>query len=137
MPTAFEHQMPPPGPAAHFVGSSVARKEDKRLLTGHGLYVDDVVLPGMLHAAFVRSELAKATITHLDTTEARRLPGVVAVFTWEDFDGRCGEAWHAMLGEELPVRPGRTPPTSAWWRSTPPPAFQGSFATSSPRTAAE
>jgi CO/xanthine dehydrogenase Mo-binding subunit len=88
MPTAFEHQSPPPGPTAHFVGSSVARKEDKRLLTGHGLYVDDVVLPGMLHAVFVRSELAKATITHLDTTEARRLPGVVAVFTWEDFDGR-------------------------------------------------
>jgi carbon-monoxide dehydrogenase large subunit len=93
------------GSGARYVGASVARKEDRRLLTGHGLYVDDVVLPGMLHAAFLRSELAKATITHLDAAAARELPGVVAVFTWQDFDGRFGEAWHAMLGEELQVPP--------------------------------
>jgi carbon-monoxide dehydrogenase large subunit len=93
------------GSAARYVGASVTRKEDKRLLTGHGLYVDDVALPGMLHAAFLRSELAKATITNLDTAAARELPGVVAVFTWQDFDGRFGEAWHAMLGEELQVPP--------------------------------
>jgi aerobic carbon-monoxide dehydrogenase large subunit len=93
------------GPAARYVGASVTRKEDRRLLTGHGLYVDDVALPGMLHAAFLRSELAKATITHLDAAAARELPGVVAVFTWHDFDGRFGEAWHAMLGEELQVPP--------------------------------
>jgi aerobic carbon-monoxide dehydrogenase large subunit len=93
------------GPAARYVGASVTRKEDRRLLTGYGLYVDDVALPGMLHAAFLRSELAKATITHLDAAAARELPGVVAVFTWHDFDGRFGEAWHAMLGEELQVPP--------------------------------
>jgi aerobic carbon-monoxide dehydrogenase large subunit len=93
------------GPAARYVGASVTRKEDKRHLTGHGLYVDDVVLPGMLHAAFLRSELAKATITHLDAAAARALPGVVAVFTWQDFDGRFGETWHAMLGEDLKVPP--------------------------------
>jgi aerobic carbon-monoxide dehydrogenase large subunit len=93
------------GSAARYVGASVTRKEDKRLLTGHGLYVDDVALPGMLHAAFLRSELAKATITNLDTAAARELPGVLAVFTWQDFDGRFGEAWHAMLGEELQVPP--------------------------------
>jgi carbon-monoxide dehydrogenase large subunit len=93
------------GSAARYVGASVTRKEDKRLLTGHGLYVDDVALPGMLHAAFLRSELAKATITNLHTAAARELPGVVAVFTWQDFDGRFGEAWHAMLGEELQVPP--------------------------------
>jgi aerobic carbon-monoxide dehydrogenase large subunit len=93
------------GSAARYVGASVTRKEDKRLLTGHGLYVDDVAVPGMLHAAFLRSELARATITSLDATAARQLPGVVAVFTWQDFDGRFGEAWHAMLGEELQIPP--------------------------------
>jgi carbon-monoxide dehydrogenase large subunit len=93
------------GAAARYVGASVARKEDRRLLTGHGLYVDDVVLPGMLHAAFLRSDVAKAIITHLDVAAARELPGVEAVFTWQDFDGRFGDAWHAMLGEELQVPP--------------------------------
>jgi carbon-monoxide dehydrogenase large subunit len=93
------------GPAARFVGTAVHRKEDRRLLTGHGLYTDDVVLPGLLHAAFLRSELAKATITRLDVSAARQAPGVVAVYTWQDFDGVFGEAWHAMLGEELVVPP--------------------------------
>jgi carbon-monoxide dehydrogenase large subunit len=92
-------------PAARFIGRSVHRKEDRRLLTGHGQYVDDVVLPGMLVAAFLRSEVAKATIGKLDVTAASRLPGVVAVLTWRDFDGRYGEAWHAMLGEQLQVPP--------------------------------
>jgi aerobic carbon-monoxide dehydrogenase large subunit len=92
-------------PAAPFVGQSVHRKEDRRLLTGHGQYVDDVALPGMLHAAFLRSDVAKATITELDATAARQLPGVVAVLTWRDFDGRYGEAWHAMLGVQLQVPP--------------------------------
>jgi aerobic carbon-monoxide dehydrogenase large subunit len=92
-------------PAARFVGQSVHRKEDRRLLTGHGQYVDDVALPGMLHAAFLRSDVAKATITELDATAARQLPGVVAVLTWRDFDGRYGEAWHAMLGVQLQVPP--------------------------------
>jgi carbon-monoxide dehydrogenase large subunit len=92
-------------PAARFVGQSVTRKEDKRLLTGHGQYVDDVTLPGQLHAAFLRSEVAKATITSIDVSAAREMPGVTAVFTWQDFDGQFGEAWHAMLGEALQVPP--------------------------------
>jgi carbon-monoxide dehydrogenase large subunit len=57
----------------------------------------------MVHAAFLRSEVAKATITRLDTTAASELPGVVAIFTASDFEGRFGPAWHAMLGEELQV----------------------------------
>src|SRR6188472_628225 len=94
-----------PRPAARFIGQSVSRKEDPRLLTGHGEYVDDVSLRGMLYAAFVRSEIAAAKITNIDTTAAKAAPGVVAVYTWQDFDGQYGEAWHAMLGKELVVPP--------------------------------
>ncbi|HXY94906.1 MAG TPA: xanthine dehydrogenase family protein molybdopterin-binding subunit [Acidimicrobiia bacterium] len=94
-----------PRPAARFVGQSVTRKEDARLLTGHGEYVDDVALPHMLYAAFVRSEIARAAITHVDTSAAAAAPGVVAVFTWQDFDGKYGEAWHAMLGPDMSVPP--------------------------------
>jgi aerobic carbon-monoxide dehydrogenase large subunit len=70
--------------AGRFVGSKVARVEDPRLLTGHGRYVDDVTVPDMLHATFVRSPAAHATIRSIDAAEARRLPGVVAVFTGAD-----------------------------------------------------
>ena len=82
----------PPSPpvAARFIGKSVTRKEDQRLLTGHGLYVDDVKVAGTLHAAFLRSDLARAAITRIDTSAAKELPGVVAVFTWEDFNGISG-----------------------------------------------
>jgi carbon-monoxide dehydrogenase large subunit len=93
------------GPAARFIGAAVHRKEDRRLLTGHGVYTDDVVMPGMLHAAFLRSNVAKGTVRAIDTSVAEAAAGVVAVFTWSDFDGRFGEAWHAMLGEQLQVPP--------------------------------
>ena len=91
--------------AARFVGQSVTRKEDRRLLTGHGRYVDDVVVPRMLHAAFLRSEVARAAIARVDVSAALDVPGVVAVYTWSDFNGVFGEAWHAMLGEEMVVPP--------------------------------
>ncbi|HVM63344.1 MAG TPA: xanthine dehydrogenase family protein molybdopterin-binding subunit [Acidimicrobiales bacterium] len=91
--------------AARFVGQAVARKEDRRLVTGHGQYVDDVAVPGLLHGAFLRSEVAKGAIASIDTSAAVALPGVVAVYTWADFNGRFGEAWHAMLGEEMVVPP--------------------------------
>ncbi len=91
--------------AARFVGQSVHRKEDRRLVTGHGQYVDDIVLPRMLHGAFLRSEDAKARITSVDTSAATELAGVAAVYTWRDFHGRFGEAYHAMLGEELVMPP--------------------------------
>ena len=67
--------------AQRFVGESVKRSEDPRILTGSGTYVDDIKLPGMLHAAFLRSPYAHARITSIDTTEAKALPGVVAVYT--------------------------------------------------------
>jgi carbon-monoxide dehydrogenase large subunit len=91
--------------AARFVGSAVHRKEDRRLLTGHGQYVGDARVPRMLHGAFLRSDLAKAQLVSVDASAARELPGVVGVFTWSDFQDRFGEAWHAMLGEQLIVPP--------------------------------
>src|SRR4029077_8810419 len=94
-----------PSTAARFVGQSVTRKEDARLLTGHGEYVDDVSMPRMLHAAFVRSEIARAAITNIDRSAALAAPGVVAVYTWQDFHGKMGEAWHAMLGPEMVLPP--------------------------------
>ena len=84
-------------PAQRFVGSSVPRSEDRRILTGAGTYVDDIQLPGMLHAVFVRSTVAHALITRVDADEARALPGVVAVYT--------GSELQALLA------PGAPPPT--------------------------
>ncbi len=65
------------------IGHSVKRKEDDRFIRGKGTYVDDVVLPGMLHMAILRSPYAHATITSIDTSAAAAVPGVVAVVTGE------------------------------------------------------
>src|SRR5690606_12940777 len=65
-------------------GASVPRREDPRLLTGRGRFVDDVRLPGMLHAAFVRSTEAHARITSVDLGAVREVPGVVAAFDAAD-----------------------------------------------------
>ncbi len=67
-----------------FFGASVLRKEDPALLTGKGRYVDDVKLPGMLHAAFVRSPYAHALIKGIDKAAALALPGVIAILTHDD-----------------------------------------------------
>ena len=67
-----------------FVGQSVLRKEDRRLLLGEGQFVADIELPGMLHVVFVRSEHARATIRAIDVSAAAASPGVVAVITGED-----------------------------------------------------
>ena len=72
------------------VGARVRRVEDPRILTGRGTYVDDMRVPGMLHAAFCRSPHAHATVTAIDVTAARTLDGVVAVFTAADFADRVG-----------------------------------------------
>jgi carbon-monoxide dehydrogenase large subunit len=69
---------------AKYFGASVPRKEDPRYLRGEGRYVDDMTLPGMLHAAFVRSPYAHAKIRGIDTAAARARPGVTHVFTFAD-----------------------------------------------------
>src|SRR5271169_600878 len=67
-----------------FFGAPIKRNEDKKLLTGQALFIDDVELPGMLHAAFLRSQVAHARIKHIDVSRARKHPGVVAVYTADD-----------------------------------------------------
>lgn len=69
------------------LGTSAPRREDVRLLTGRGRFVDDVHLPNMLHAAFLRSPLASARIARLDVSAAQRLDGVRAVYTAADLEG--------------------------------------------------
>src|SRR2546428_5160798 len=63
------------------IGLSVKRREDRRLLTGRGRYVDDLRLPNLLHAAIVRSPHAHARIVGADADRAQALPRVVAVLT--------------------------------------------------------
>src|SRR5688572_7590687 len=70
--------------SAAFVGASVRRKEDGRLLRGGARYVDDLVMPGMLYAGLVRSIHAHARITRVDGAAALKVPGVVAVLTLAD-----------------------------------------------------
>jgi carbon-monoxide dehydrogenase large subunit len=91
--------------AERFTGASVKRSEDPRILTGTGRYVDDVRLPGMLHAAFVRSPFAHARITRVDVTEARNLPGVIAVVTGEELEPLIvsGPGIAGMFSGGLPV----------------------------------
>jgi carbon-monoxide dehydrogenase large subunit len=67
-----------------FVGKSVARREDDRLLRGEGQYVADLQLPGMLHAVFVRSAHAHARIRKVDVSRAAAAPGVVWALTGAD-----------------------------------------------------
>jgi len=70
-------------------GQPIKRNEDPRLLTGRALFTDDVQLAGMLHVAFLRSDLAHARIRSIDVEGASRSPGVVAVYT----AGDLGEFW--------------------------------------------
>lgn len=72
-----------------FIGQRITRNEDPRLLTGQALFVDDVHLPDMLHAAFLRSDYAHARILSIDTSTARKRTGVVAIYTAEDM----GDFW--------------------------------------------
>jgi len=68
----------------HTIGTALPRREDYRFLTGQGRYLDDIVVPGALHAHFVRSPHAHARLVAIDVTAARAAPGVVAVVTGHD-----------------------------------------------------
>ncbi|ESY74713.1 carbon-monoxide dehydrogenase [Mesorhizobium sp. LNHC252B00] len=89
------------------VGARVARKEDKRFITGAGRYVDDMVVPGMKHAAFVRSPHAHAQIKKIDVKKAQDMPGVIGVLTGKELkaDGIgniiCGWMIHSKDGSPM------------------------------------
>src|SRR5690349_11097783 len=78
------------------VGRARRRKEDARLITGKTTWTDNMVLPGMLHIAVVRSPVAHAKITNVDVSAAQQAPNVVAVYTGADFAEEQGSlpcAW--------------------------------------------
>ncbi|MGY1660363.1 xanthine dehydrogenase family protein molybdopterin-binding subunit [Geodermatophilus sp. SYSU D00705] len=78
------------------VGKARRRKEDARLITGRTTWTDNMVLPGMLHIAVVRSPVAHAKITNVDVSAAKQAPGVVAVYTGRDLAEQQGSipcAW--------------------------------------------
>ncbi len=79
-----------------YIGESVVRSQTTRLLAGRGVFTDDVVLPRMLHVAFVRSPHAHARIASIDAADARALPGVAAVVTGEDMAPVCS-GWVGTL----------------------------------------
>jgi carbon-monoxide dehydrogenase large subunit len=86
--------------AARYAGARVQRVEDGRLVTGHGTFVDDIARPGMLHACFVRSPIARAHVTRVDTSRAAELPGVHAVFLAGDLDPDVRGQWYTSLGPD-------------------------------------
>jgi carbon-monoxide dehydrogenase large subunit len=73
-----------------YVGRPLKRVEDPRLLRGAGTYVDDLRLPGLVHALILRSPHAHARVRRIDTSAASAIPGVVAVFTGADLNDACG-----------------------------------------------
>ena len=86
-----------------FFGAPVRRNEDRKLLTGQALFIDDVELPGMLHVAFLRSQVAHARIRNIDVSRALKRAGVVAVYT----AGDLGAYWqHGPLLVPPPPIPG-------------------------------
>jgi carbon-monoxide dehydrogenase large subunit len=92
--------------AERYTGASIKRSEDPRILTGAGRYVDDIKLPGMLHAAFVRSPLAHARVLAVDVSGALAVPGVVAVLTGADVEAMTvpgPDALSTLMGIGGPV----------------------------------
>jgi carbon-monoxide dehydrogenase large subunit len=88
------------------VGSPRRRKEDRRLITGRTRWTDNLTFPGMLHMAMVRSPMARATITSIDTAAAKASPGVVAVITGSDIDAEQGSlpcAWPITDDQKAPA----------------------------------
>ena len=76
------------------------RKEDPRFIRGKGNYLDDIVLPGMLHSAILRAPVAHARITSIDVSEALAHPKVVAVITGKDLES-LGLAWAPTLSADV------------------------------------
>lgn len=91
-------------------GTPLKRREDPRLITGQGNFTDDIQLPGMVYMAILRSPHAHARIKRIDVSAARRAPGVVAVYTGKDLEGKMGTIPTAWL---VPDSDLKTPPHHA------------------------
>jgi len=91
-------------PGGRFVGQRVKRREDARFVTGTGKYVDDIALPGTLHAAFARSGVARGRLTRVGTAAAASMPGVAAVLTAADLNHLVQEWWTDLEGPDGQAR---------------------------------
>ena len=93
------------------IGASSKRREDVRFLTGVGHYTDDVSLHGQTHAVMVRSTVAHGRIVKIDTARAAAMPGVLAVFTGEDFAAVGGNpaGWLINSRDGTPMREPKRP----------------------------
>ena len=87
----------------NYVGQSVPRSGAKKLLEGRGTYLDDIRLPRLVHVVYFRSPHAHARIKHLDLSQARKQPGVVAVFDGHDVAQFC-TPWVGVLGHLKGIR---------------------------------
>src|ERR1700732_1911513 len=95
------------------IGASVVRKEDKRFITGKGRYVDDIKLVGTTYAHFIRSPHAHAKVKGIDSSEAMKMPGVVAVLTGQQIvDDKVGNlicGWAITSKDGTPMKMGAWP----------------------------
>ena len=98
-------------PKDHGIGASTKRREDLRFLTGRGSYTDDIAVAGQAHAVFVRSQVAHGRIRSIDTRAAAAMPGVLAVFTGEDFKDVGGNpaGWLINSRDGTPMREPKRP----------------------------
>ncbi len=91
--------------ATKILGARIRRREDPRLITGAGIYTDDLHLPGMAYMALLRSPYAHARIKSIDTSAAKALPGVVTVLTGKELAGKIGNVPTAWLLPDTKVPP--------------------------------
>jgi carbon-monoxide dehydrogenase large subunit len=101
--TVHRDQSLPHGP---YIGRSLPRFEDLRLLRGTGRYTDDIALEGQVHAAFLRTPHAHARITRIEISAARAMPGVLAVLTGADYvaDGLRGALQGPVPADAVDIR---------------------------------
>lgn len=86
------------------IGASSKRREDVRFLTGAGNYTDDINIHGQAYVHFLRSDVAHGRIVSIDTSEAAAMPGVVRIFTGDDFAGVGGLPCGWQVTDRLPRR---------------------------------
>ncbi|NWJ47287.1 MAG: xanthine dehydrogenase family protein molybdopterin-binding subunit [Chloroflexi bacterium] len=93
------------GAISGMVGARIKRREDPRLITGNASYTDDFKFVNMSYAHFLRSDYAHARIKSIDTSAAKKHPGVLAVLTGEDLKGKAGEMVAVPFGANCIIPP--------------------------------